>query len=439
MDEPPPTQHGTLTALPNELLANIFENLNSSSLLALARTCRRIHAISNDHVYAAFLHGNAARLLRTLASLPPDERSHRASQVKTVSWVRTPFQSFLLQCVCAKEWQDIADAFRGLEVENDPMNKTLSKESHPMNLSSHNFFEFFLLFFPRIEKLYVWDALQWDDGEILFANIAANGQRFTRLHHIKMIGPLKLEEMIRLLHLPALHTLDLSQVYNGFQNAEAMRHALHSIASSLEHWTLRNSYLEAENIGAVLDAMPALRSLSYEHMDENIGTVFPRHAIDYDEWLPQLATALSSHDGTLETLCIHMHDTMFTNELLSKALPSLKTLDVSPFQLGYDFDEDLELYCDKFQGVLPAQLQTFNVHFRRPPNTEWLGLHFADHFAKAFAAAVAGTSVKEVRVTTEHNADRRVIEGQPSEEQLTLDMRAMLEVEMERMGIRLLE
>jgi hypothetical protein len=456
MDDPSPTQSPKLSTLPNELLTTVFKQLDTSSLLSLTLINRHIHAITIDIIYTTFNGNNPAKFLRTLASLPSRERSRRAGQVKSVTWNRTPAQSIWLRVITLKEWRVISAAFRGLGVIA-PEGEDIAQADSPVKLTQHSFFEFLLLFFPKLEKLEVTDECQWEESEYWFTNITPNVHLFSRLRQITMLGPLRLENVVPLLRLPALDTLDVMEVFSSSSKeryAESIEYsppmhifddrkpsmwdALRNISSGLEHLILRDSYLDSKKLGAVLGVLPALKSLHYEHFY----THFAEEEVDTDEpWYEQLATALSSHNGTLEFLRIHTQDSMFANQLcsLTTALPSLKSLDAGPFQLIYTFDEDLELYCDKFQGVLLEDLQTFKVHLRRPPDTQVLTQRFVDRFAKAFAAAVGGTGVGEVGVEFEDGAGTRVVHGELVEVPMALDMRTMLEVEMERFGIRLMD
>jgi hypothetical protein len=81
-------------------------------------------------------------------------------------------------------------------------------------LSKHNWaLEFLLLFVPNVEELIVLNTNQWNIDIYWFTNIAANPERFQGLQSISINGPVRMENIIPLLTMPALKDLKLEQVF----------------------------------------------------------------------------------------------------------------------------------------------------------------------------------------------------------------------------------
>jgi hypothetical protein len=80
-------------------------------------------------------------------------------------------------------------------------------------LSKHNWtLEFLLMFVPNVEELIVLNTNQWDIDIYWYTNIAANPERFQRLKSMSINGPMRMENIISLLTMPALKDLKLEQV-----------------------------------------------------------------------------------------------------------------------------------------------------------------------------------------------------------------------------------
>lgn len=92
MDVQTPTQRCPLSALPDELLAHIFDELDVSSLVTVAQTSHRMYAVAVDSICTSFcgIKSVAACFLRTVASLPLKESVRHANQVKHIIWKSHP-------------------------------------------------------------------------------------------------------------------------------------------------------------------------------------------------------------------------------------------------------------------------------------------------------------------------------------------------------------
>jgi hypothetical protein len=80
-------------------------------------------------------------------------------------------------------------------------------------LSKHNWaLKFLLMVVPNVEELIELNTNQWDIDIYWFTNFAANPERFQRLKSIAINGPMRMENIISLLTMPALKDLKLEQV-----------------------------------------------------------------------------------------------------------------------------------------------------------------------------------------------------------------------------------
>jgi hypothetical protein len=172
-------------------------------------------------------------------------------------------------------------------------------------LSKHNWaLEFLLLFVPNVEELIVLNTNQWNIDIYWFTNIAANPERFQGLQSISINGPVRMENIIPLLTMPALKDLKLEQVFAMRLRADITypwerpgHRILEDASCGLEKLAIVNSCVSTASVVTVLNACKGHKSFAYEHIE------WARELVDSDDSAidyHSLAPALLRHQATLE-------------------------------------------------------------------------------------------------------------------------------------------
>lgn len=140
----------------------------------------------------------------------------------------------------------------------------------------------------------------WDDDVYWFPS---PGYRFEKG---VLKGPLRVENIVPLLHLPTLRVLWLTEVVElrrgagvefPWEEAET-RIEYPAGTCGVEDLAISESYISSEKLVEVLDAITALRCLKYELRESELVAQDEEVRIDY----AVLAVALERHKGTLERL-----------------------------------------------------------------------------------------------------------------------------------------
>jgi hypothetical protein len=373
----------TLDILPNELIAHILDYLDVASLLSLNLANWHLHDLSLGHIYTTFPGRNSTLFLRTIALSPPGGPDNLARKVKHVSWTiqsarpRKHHTTSLENTLALTDDHAITSAFRRLDIatpEASTLATLFDEESKSRYCNGHWFLEFLLFFLPNVSRLTVHNAWHWDDHVYWFTAVAASPQRFARLTQITVYGPMRLENAVLLLTLPALRDLELWEV-TVMRQASNTRFAwdapghhvsdkLRNVRSGVERLALRKSYIPRDMLIPVLDAIGSLKAFAYEHEASVLAE--DEEGIAYDVPPGVLAAALSRH-AECESLCL-LDEAVVGLESLDdlstvvSPLSALKTLHIGPLQLR-TLDEGAERCIDELVGVLPAGLRTFKVDF----------------------------------------------------------------------------
>lgn len=328
------------------------------------------------------------------------------------------------------------------------------RDDEAYELPSYVFLEFLLLFMARLNELEVCRAAHWDDQAKWFTNLAENAAHFSHLETIRIHGPLRIENIIPLLAGPALRTLELvkvncqrsRQVDDAFAApnptfVELLMGPGNERSSGIETLYFSDSWLEPRQVGAVLWRIRGLKSLIYKHgildeMGSEPPAPFPRDTYRIFQLM------LIPHSATLTHLRFHTQDPLPADRVntIFSVLRSLETLDVGPIEVEHRPETGLELHCEPLRLALhPPNIRNFKANFRSDGPIH--NNSFAQDFATAFAKIVAGNSIEEVAVTYD---DVPFVEAPRAgmavryEKALTQDVKDAVEIEMEKLGIKLL-
>jgi hypothetical protein len=453
--KPCATKPRTLNTLPNELIAQVLDHLDITSLFAINQVNWHLHDLSLGHIYTTYSAHSPALFLRTIAVSPPGGSDDLARKVKHVSWKITNYgQARHIHTIrqvglSPADRYAITVAFRRLDIATPEANLLVSRFAENCNCrvtSPHWLLEFFLLFLPNVSSLTVHNAWHWDDHVYWFTAVAASPQRFARLTQITVYGPMRLENAVLLLTLPALRDLELWEVTvmrqasnTQFAWDEPGHHVsdkLRNVRSGVERLALRKSYIPRDMLIPVLDAIGSLKAFAYEHKASVLAE--DEEGIAYDVPPGVLAAALSRH-AECESLCLldgAVVDLESLDDLSTVVSPlsALKTLHIGPLQLR-TLDEGAERFIEELVGVLPAGLRTFKVDFWSDYDCDCdcdcYGVVAAEAaliqvIVGVFAKAMQGSALREMGVT----CGSTVLEE---------DVRQALWRELNGFGIKLLE
>lgn len=364
------TTQSHLDQLPEELLLEILTYIDHlPTLLALSKTSTRLHRLALPHLYHSFPGRNSELFLRTISHLPTF-----AAHTETAVWhqerkTRVPLIDVL-------EKQHILTRLNELAVPHG-IDLTAQYAKYGKN-DDYWWFEVLLLFLPNLEHVYVCESWLWDDHHYWFKSLSPffNPLSVSTLKSARLEGPMRIENIVPLLTIDTLRTLELTQVTvmrregdRVFQWATwPVDGVLPARSSRLEHLCLRESYIEPETLAPIMQGIKALRSFTYEHVRNDL--------IDESEWIPNFAIAsqpcLSYHAHSLEAVRIReSSETWFFRVAMlldrssshgvnvvdwdKPAYPRLRTVDIGP-QLVYppspgNYDRHVKALVKQLGGV----------------------------------------------------------------------------------------
>ncbi|CAO2651665.1 Nn.00g042350.m01.CDS01 [Neocucurbitaria sp. VM-36] len=395
-----------LDKLPNELVLMILDCLSedtTSAILALNATNRRLHNLTLDRLYAIFPGYNFEKFLRTMALPAPHGCPAHANRVKEVRWI--PAVRIDRHILSAEAQLAITERLRNYRIRSSAMRDVSRRfnEVRPSEQTAAWYLDVFLLFVPNVERLVVLDGWQWDDHVYWFEAIVNNAMHFSRLHSVTIHGPLRIENIVPLLTLPSLRSLDLTQVimmhYNPdrqFQWDQSPDQAVAcklAAGSSLEHLTLRESNINTKPLIPLFKTFRALKSFSYEHADDDLAEMEDNADIDF----ASLATCLEHQVTSLEHFGLESQEALCHQGILRIAniihrMPLLRTMELSHIDvLGANITpspEECAAFVADFVAHLPPALESLTFNFFLGDMFQW-SYGFPDHFSVLLTALLA--------------------------------------------------
>jgi hypothetical protein len=386
-----------LDTLPAELILKVLDYLPIQALRSLNLTNRHFYNISLNNLYATSPGLNEQLLLRTITRPGNAELARRVKKVVCGLYTKPH-----LRRVPLEEGRAIVEAFQALPLSVSDDKKTeLANNFETKHLNgepgSHEYFEFFLLFLPNLESLEIHDAWQWDDHTFWFTAIAENTSRFGHLKNVTIHGPLRIENVVLLMTLPTMKTLELWRVmdtrravgetfdweYPGQSISEKL-----SPGCNLETLALYESYVPTCMLLPIVRAIRGLKSFTYEHRSTVLmvpGSIYTNievlsrcialqattlqhlaildeNAISGDEWLEYLAPRTENR----------------RNKTNLPVLNALKSLSIAPIflkdlirELAHFSDDKITVMSRFASSVvvrLPSTLQTLKILFLEKPD-----------------------------------------------------------------------
>lgn len=373
------TTQSNLDQLPEELLLEILTHIDHHpTLLALSKTSTRLHRLTLPRLYHSFPGRNSELFLRTISHSPAF-----AAHTKTAVWhqerkTRVPLIDVL-------EKQHIITRLNELAVPHG-IDLAAQYAKYGKN-DDYWWFEVLLLFLPNLEHVYVCDSWLWDDHHYWFKSLSPffNPLSVSTLKSARLDGPMRIENIVPLLTIDTLRSLELTQVIvmrterdRGFQWEEwPLDRVLTARSSWLEHLCLRESYIEPETLAPIMQGIKALRSFTYEHVRNDL--------TDESEGTPHFTIAthpcLSYHAHSLETVRIREPSEIWffrVGMLLDRpsghgmnvgdwdepAYPRLCTVDIGP-QPVYpsapgDYDRHVRALVKQLGGVERLRIKLFS-------------------------------------------------------------------------------
>jgi hypothetical protein len=244
------------------------------------------------------------------------------------------------------------------------------------------YLELFLFFTPKVEKLTVHDAWQWDDHLYWFKSLAANPSHFENLRFVTVFGPLRLRNIVPLLTLPSLRTLELIQAIDmrrepdrAFSWDGGGEHYVDrrlASGSSLESLLLRESDFHFPSALVIGYALKKLKSFTYEHISheltQHVGmslSIF--HWIGNMCWRPDYS--LENLRLRVESVATHEQVSFLNHHVVAPTQTKLRTLDIGPCNLktfiGLDLtlSGDLPTIASRIIGTFPSTVEYLRIQW----------------------------------------------------------------------------
>ncbi|KAH7374314.1 hypothetical protein BKA66DRAFT_572273 [Pyrenochaeta sp. MPI-SDFR-AT-0127] len=382
-----------LSTLPDELLLAILDYIEVDdipTLRDLVSTNRRLHDLAIKRLYSRYSGHTPELFLRTIALPSPARCPALADNVKQVFWDQKHMshQERLRGEEKVAFRRPIADQLsrRGFNLRGLDSKDLRWRYLYTPGLERNAwwYLEFFLCFVPNVETLVVSEAWQWDDHVYWFEILPANPGRFQRLTSITLHGPLRLENIVPVITLPSLQTLELTQVLHMRQEPGrtflwdeepvASVKSILAAGSSLEHFILRESHIDTSSLLPFFQAFRALKSFTYEHCFDYLSTV-AHLKLDYQALTQCLRLQRASleylrvrHSFSLSEMDVDLllapHTFLTARPELRSNLPlsSLRTLDLGPFDIQYPYGTGYDE--EPFVEALPRSLEVLRIHWK---------------------------------------------------------------------------
>lgn len=371
------TTKAHLENLPEELVLLIINHLdlnNLQTLRALNQTSQRLHRLNSQYLYHSFPGRNSELFLRTISEHPK-----LATYIKSAIWhqerktnpvlhviEKTHIVRKLHQLAVPQQGTDLAEQFAKFGKNDD-----------------YWYMEVLLLFMPNLEALTIRDSWLWDDHHYWFKSLSSffNPLYASKLTSATLFGPLRIENVVPLLTIPSLRTLELTQVvvmrregYRVFQWAvwpvdrllpavePGERGAREGCVSNLETLVLRESYIDLEYLLPVLRGIKGLKSFTYEHTPNDLADSAHGDHVNKNA----IAQICRIHRKSLTYLRIRDTQIWTWPRCISDAIPSdtnaLRTLDIGPFSpvLEKLFGPIADC-CAQFVRALPPNLSVLRL------------------------------------------------------------------------------
>ena len=405
MSSPQPT----LNTLPEELLLAILSHITTlPTLLALSKTTHRLHRLTLPRLYHTFPGRNSELFLRTISHCPDLAAYTRAAVWQKERKAVSRFDML--------EKQHIVTRLNQLAV---PHGTDLADRFAQFGRSDEYwYFEVLVLFMRGLEEVEVRESWLWDDHHYWFKSLSRffNPLCESQLKRAKLDGPMRIENIVPLLTIPSLTSLELTQVtvmrregYRIFQwSMWPVHRVLPERCSNLETLSLKESCMDLELLFPVLCGIKALQSFTYEHV--------PNDLADESAWNPHitddaLSACLALHAPSLAHVRIrdaHAREWSTVTDVLHGPsshelgkhdpkieFPHLRVLDVGPLcadwsRLKLSIWGTIALVAND----LPAALRTLRLQVE--PD-HFLGLdEFLAHFRSTLVSLRLGWEVIEL-------------------------------------------
>ena len=213
--------------------------------------------------------------------------------------------------------------------------------------------EVLLLFMPAVEEVEVVDSWLWDDHHYWFKSLSSffNPLCECTLKKAVLHGPLRVENVVPLLTIVTLRTLECTQVvvmrregWRVFQwSIWPLERVLPERSAGLESLSLRESCVDLDTLVLVTRGIRALKSFMYEHEPNELAV--PNAALASPMHGEGLAECIALQRKSLEVLRIRSSEAFSSSEVCELfgsnasasshtqqlAMERLQTLDIGPF------------------------------------------------------------------------------------------------------------
>ena len=411
-----------LDSLPDELILLILDQLDAGdyfTLRDLNATSSRFRRLTIDRLYRRFPGCSPEQFLRTIALSHPDERHEFMNYVKEVVWYQNYWDRLSRRrCLPLGDRHTVANILRSSGAILDTTDLSTDLPGRFIGFSSEYevhwwYLEFFLFSTPKVEKITIHDAWQWDDHSYWFKSLAANPIHFENLRSITVFGPLRLRNIVPLLTLPSIHALDLTQVvdmrqepdreFSWTRDGEDYVDRRLASGSSLEHLVIRESDLHVPSAVGILEKLNKVKSFTYEHVCHELAS----HPGMQPSIFPWVGNLCWGPDSSLESLHLRIESSVVTHEEMTSlchhvtgpVLAKLRTLNIGPCSVstfkGLDLaqSEDLPTIASRIVAAFPDTLEALQIQWAYERDGEPRLKFFID-ILRYLAEAIAGSDSK---------------------------------------------
>lgn len=377
------TTQSNLDQLPEELLLEILTHIDHHpTLLALSKTSTRLHRLALPYLYHSYPGRNSELFLRTISHLPAF-----AAHTKSAVWQQE--RKTHLPLIDVLEKQHILTRLNELAVPHG-IDLAAQYAKYGKN-DNYWWFEVLLLFLPNLEHVYVCDSWQWDDHHYWFKSLSPffNPLSVSNLKSARLVGPMRIENIVPLLTIDTLRTLELTKATIMRREGDPVFQwdtwpvdgVLPARSSRLEHLCLRESYVAPEVLAPIMQGIKALRFFAYEHVPNDLADRWHVGAGSF-AWSPRSCLSYQAH--SLEAIRIREpSDNWYTavTTLLDlqgdydpnhgwvyqnvPAYPRLHTLDIGPQPVWPD--DEIQTLTIQMRGLAQGlgELERLRIKFTR--------------------------------------------------------------------------
>ncbi|KAG9189372.1 hypothetical protein G6011_06240 [Alternaria panax] len=391
MDLSTPAPGPNLGTLPDELILLVLDQLGTDDYLTLRdfyATSSRYRRLTKDRLYQRFPGCAPEQFLHTIALSPSDERHEFVNHVKEVVWYQNYWdRPSRRRRLPLGDRHAIANKLRSSGAILDTTELSTDLSGRFIGFSSEFeihwwYLEFFLFFTPKVENITVHDAWQWDDHSYWFKSLAANPFHFANLQSVTVLGPLRLRNIVPLLTLPSIRTLDLTQAvdmreepgrtFSWAHGGEDYVDRRLANGSSLEILVIRESDLRIPHAVEIFDKLNKVKRFTYEHVYHEL-SCYPESRLSIFPWVGNMGWG---PDSSLEDLRLRVESVVSHDELSSLShhiagpvFAKLRTLNIGPCSLetfqGLDLTQsgDLPTIASRIVGAFPDTLESLQIQW----------------------------------------------------------------------------